>query len=86
MVTDTFDETTSELWEIKAGAERETVRTAIGQLADYVRFLPPEVTTGIVLPRSPDADLVDLIRTTGHRLLVPDGQEFVEVLGDSEGS
>lgn len=78
MLTDTYDATEEVLWEVKADASRESVRMAIGQLADYLRYLTPGLSSGIVLPTSPYADLVELIQESGHRLLVPRESEFTE--------
>lgn len=75
-VTDTFDATTGELFELKATASRNAVRTAIGQFMDYRRHIPDACTTAIALPERPQQDLVDLINTAGIGLVhrTPAGQ------------
>lgn len=53
MLTDTYDVTDEVLWEVKAVSSRESVGMAIGQLADYLRYLTPETSSGVVLPAAP---------------------------------
>lgn len=78
LFTDTYDETEGVLWKLKASADRASVRMAIGQLADYLRYLPEETKSGIVLPNEPAKDLVDLIHSQNHRLLVISEGEVLE--------
>ncbi len=76
LLTDTFDITENTLWEVKGAADRQSVRMAIGQLADYRRYLPPDIRSGIVLPAdfSDDQDdLYELIELSGHFLTVGRG-------------
>jgi hypothetical protein len=82
MVTDTFVKTTRTLWEIKASSDRATVRLALGQLMDYLRFTEPFGcrASGVVLPADPGDDLRKLIRSAGHLLVVDTGDAFVEWL------
>lgn len=79
LYTDTYDETEGVLWELKASADRASVRMAIGQLADYLRYLPEETKSGIVLPNEPAKDVVDLIHSQNHRLLVVSEGEVLEL-------
>lgn len=82
MLTDTYDATDEVLWEVKAAPSRESVRMAIGQLADYLhhlRRLKPGMSSGIVLPSAPHPDLVELVHEAGHRLLIPNGSDFTEI-------
>lgn len=70
LFTDTYDETEGILWEVKAKSDRASIRMAIGQLADYLRYLPEGLEAGIVLPENPSQDLVRLVHLQGLRLVV----------------
>ncbi|GAT67833.1 HNH endonuclease [Planomonospora sphaerica] len=59
LFTDLYDEKLDLLVEAKGSVTRENVRMAIGQLADYGRFLP-SATRAILLPTKPRADLLAL--------------------------
>ncbi|MET9250271.1 restriction endonuclease [Nonomuraea sp. NPDC003709] len=59
LYTDLYDHDMNLLVEAKGSVTRENVRMAIGQLADYGRFLP-DATRAILLPTQPRQDLVDL--------------------------
>ncbi|MGE0230125.1 MAG: hypothetical protein AB7U23_16625 [Dehalococcoidia bacterium] len=68
---DLADETDRRLWEAKADVSRSSVRMALGQLLDYLRFEPPTWRGGVLLPHPPSDDLVQLIRTSGHTVAWP---------------
>lgn len=76
MWTDTFDESGGVLYEVKAAATRENLRMAIGQLADYARFVPEVRERGIVLPTQPSADLMALAHSVGVGVSWPEGKTF----------
>jgi hypothetical protein len=57
---DVFNETRQQLIEAKTLASRGAIRMAIGQLADYSRFLPQAVTA-VLLEARPAPDLMDLL-------------------------
>lgn len=59
LFTDLYDETENVVFEAKGTVTREAVRMAIGQLADYVRFLP-KPRTAILVPSEPRKDLIAL--------------------------
>ncbi|GAB3922067.1 hypothetical protein GCM10029976_010000 [Kribbella albertanoniae] len=61
LLTDTWIGSLNLLLEAKAGAtqERQNVRMALGQLADYTRFVQG-VRKAVLLERRPIADLLDL--------------------------
>ena len=62
LFTDIYDEQALELCEAKGTATRESVRTAIGQLLDYRRYIPIEgLRLAVLLPHRPSDDLVDLV-------------------------
>ncbi|GHH63658.1 hypothetical protein GCM10017673_04980 [Streptosporangium violaceochromogenes] len=62
LFTDLYDGDLNLLVEAKGSVTRENVRMAIGQLADYGRFLP-DATRAILLPAEPRADLLALARS-----------------------
>lgn len=61
LFTDLYDETTDVLVEAKGSVTRENIRMAIGQLADYVRFVPTARKV-ILVPSRPRPDLEELLR------------------------
>lgn len=64
LVTDTYDGTAKILYEAKSGSGRATVRLGIGQILDYLRFLPG-VKGRLLLPHEPSQDLKALITACG---------------------
>ena len=63
------------LVEAKGSVTRENVRMAIGQLADYSRFMDHSVRA-ILLPSKPRADLLALSESQGCAVIWPDGDGF----------
>lgn len=63
LVCDLVDDTAHVLYEAKGDIRRMSVRMAIGQVLDYRRFEPSSTSVGILLPREPVPDIVDLIRS-----------------------
>lgn len=68
LVTDTYDTTDRVLYEAKSKSDRATVRLAIGQLLDYLRFAP-DASGSILLPDAPSDDVKRLIRAVGFGLV-----------------
>jgi len=64
LVTDPFDVTAGTLYEAKSGTDRATIRLGIGQLLDYLRFVP-SASGALLLPSEPSDDLKSLIHTCG---------------------
>jgi hypothetical protein len=62
--SDLYDETRHNLIEAKGTVTREAVRMAIGQLADYSRFLEVEARA-VLLPERPRVDLETLLQSQG---------------------
>jgi hypothetical protein len=62
LFTDLFDLTADLLVEAKGSVTRESIRMAIGQLADYSRFLPT-AQKAILVPSRPRSDLEELARS-----------------------
>ena len=82
--TDLFDESNQVIWEAKGEVGRFAVRLAIGQLLDYRRLEPGGVRIGVLLPRRPSDDLLDLIASIPALISWPMGEDggFV-VCGDA---
>lgn len=76
---DLVDETDGRIWEAKYEVGRSAIRLAIGQLADYRRFEPRDWKSGILLPRRPSDDLVDLCFSVDAALAWQDGDGGFEV-------
>jgi hypothetical protein len=75
---DLFDQTTNTLVEAKGTIARPAFRMAIGQLADYARFVDPPPSKVILVPEAPRPDLLQLAASQGIEVTWPnqDG-EFV---------
>ena len=67
LVTDSYDTTDNVLYEAKSRSERATVRLAIGQLLDYLRFVP-DARGRLLLPEEPNPDIKRLIHSCGFGL------------------
>jgi hypothetical protein len=76
LYVDLYNRTTGELVEAKATATRADVRMAIGQLADYARFVEPDPRRVVLLPEEPSGDLLDLLAAEGISALVPGRDGF----------
>ena len=61
LFTDAFDKLRNNLIEAKGSATRESIRMAIGQLADYGRFFQPKPQLAVLLPLRPPKDLENLL-------------------------
>jgi hypothetical protein len=70
LYADLYDETAKVLVEAKGGVTREAFRMAIGQLADYSRFLPDSARV-ILVPERPRADLLSLAESVGVSVVWP---------------
>ncbi|WP_369356514.1 restriction endonuclease [Streptomyces sp. cg2] len=64
------------LIEAKGSVTRENVRMAIGQLADYGRFVDHS-TRAILLPSKPRADLLALTESQGGVAIWPEGSGYI---------
>jgi hypothetical protein len=65
LACDLYDKRLGNLIEAKGIVCRESVRMAIGQLADYVRFIEPRPRLAVLLPSRPRPDLEALLKTQG---------------------
>jgi hypothetical protein len=83
LFTDLYDASTGALVEAKGTVERGAIRMAIGQLADYKRFVADGAPNhlAILLPREPRPDLIDLLQSQGIELIYPAGDGFKDSVG-----
>lgn len=79
LYTDLWDETTHNLIEAKGGVTREQVRSAVGQLFDYSRFVDAQQRT-VLLPSKPRPDLLAFLFSAGMAVVYEAERSFVEVL------
>ena len=83
LFTDLYDATTGTLVEAKGTVERNAIRMAIGQLADYKRFVdgggPSHLA--VLLPAEPRKDLSDLLLSEGIELIYESGSGFKDSTG-----
>jgi len=75
MFTDLYDKTTNLLVEAKGSVERGSFRMAIGQLADYCRFVP-NAECAILVPSQPRNDLMQLAGTQRIGVVWPTKEGF----------
>lgn len=74
---DLFDKTTNTLYEAKGSVARPSVRMALGQLADYSRFIKPTPQRSLLVPQKPRPDLLALLDDQGIAATWPDSDGFV---------
>jgi len=65
MFSDVYDTTRNNLLEAKGAVTREAISMAIGQLADYRRFIEPRPSCAVLLPERPRPDLETLLSIEG---------------------
>jgi hypothetical protein len=65
LYSDLFNQSRRQLIEAKAGASRGEIRMAIGQLADYGRFIPRLAGRAVLLGSKPHPDLSALLEEQG---------------------
>lgn len=75
LFTDLYDEQLHLLVEAKGSVTRENIRMAIGQLADYSRFLDG-ATRAILVPSRPRPDLMKLTQSQGCAVIWPEGKAY----------
>ena len=80
LFTDLYDTTTGTLFEAKGTVQRNAIRMAIGQLADYKRFVdngePKHLA--ILVPSEPREDLRKLLGAEGIEFAYPNGSGFTD--------
>ncbi|MET9961451.1 hypothetical protein ABZ128_20750 [Streptomyces sp. NPDC006326] len=75
LFTDLYSTQLGLLVEAKGSVTRESVRMAIGQLADYGRFVD-HAARAILLPSKPRKDLLDLAQSQGCVVIWPGGKAY----------
>ncbi|GHB99374.1 restriction endonuclease [Streptomyces rochei] len=75
LLTDLYVPDLGLLVEAKGSVTRENVRMAIGQLADYGRFLDAE-HRAILVPSEPREDLRELVTSVGQAFIWPEGKGY----------
>lgn len=75
---DLIDHTTNTLIEAKGTVQRGAIRTAIGQLMDYRRFVDPSPQMALLLPSQPREDLLQLLASVGVQPIWKDGGAFID--------
>jgi len=68
---DLRDSTANTLVEAKGSVTRDAIRMALGQLADYRRFVDSSVRPAVLVPEMPRADLMTLLETQGIAVIWP---------------
>jgi hypothetical protein len=67
--SDLYSKKAGQLIEAKGSVSRDAIRMAIGQIYDYRRFAEPGIGLAILLPALPRPDLVELIQSSGIRII-----------------
>ncbi len=75
---DLYDQVTKALIEVKARADRDYLRFAIGQLYDYRRYLDFEVDLAILVPSRPVDDLMGLLAAARVSAIWREGDAFFD--------
>jgi hypothetical protein len=78
LYSDLWDETALELVEAKGSVTREQLRTAVGQILDYGRFVDAKLRT-ILVPSRPRPDLIAYCDSVGIGVAYPNGDEWVRL-------
>jgi hypothetical protein len=73
---DLFDPDTNVLIEVKARADRDHLRFAVGQLYDYRRYIHFVARLAVLVPRRPTDDLMGLLDSAHVDCIWPDGNDF----------
>lgn len=78
---DLRDVTGNSLIEAKGSVTRQSIRMAIGQLADYRRFVSGDPLLAVLVPEEPREDLLELLESQGIGALWPDEGGFLDTAG-----
>jgi hypothetical protein len=73
---DLYDKTTNTLYEAKGTVARHAIRMAVGQLADYTRFVNPTPRKALLVPQQPRPDLCDLLTHEGIEIVWREGAQW----------
>ena len=75
---DLRDSTSNALIEAKGSVTRNAIRMAVGQLADYKRFVTPAPMLAVLLPEQPRPDLLSLLEDQAIHVIWPENGAFVD--------
>lgn len=78
---DLFNASRGQMIEAKSVADRGSIRMAIGQLADYARFISPTPTAAVLLEAKPAPDLMALLRSQDIAAIWRVGDAFADSAG-----
>ncbi len=81
LYSDVYNATRNHLIEAKAGIGRGDVRMAIGQLADYGRFVPQGTHRAVLLDAKPQPDLLALLDSQEIAAIWRNGEGFADNAG-----
>jgi hypothetical protein len=81
MYSDLFNHSRGQLIEAKAGGSRPEIRMAIGQLADYRRFIEGVKESAVLLGAKPHPDLLLLLESQGVAAIWRSGDTFLDNAG-----
>ncbi|SDK67337.1 hypothetical protein [Streptomyces indicus] len=74
--TDIYVAADNFLIEAKGTISREAIRSAIGQLFDYQRYISPRPALGLLLPDQPREDMIDLCAALNITSIWAEGDSF----------
>ncbi len=83
LFADLMDRTTSTLFEAKGTVERGSIRTAVGQLLDYSRFVQPKPRLAVLLPSRPREDLQEFLKSAGVSLVWRERKKFIDSINET---
>lgn len=83
LYTDVFNVDRNQLIEAKADKGRGAIRMAIGQLADYRRFVKPPPAIAVLLEAKPHPDLLHLLDSQGIAVIWREGEIFTDTAADA---
>lgn len=75
LFTDIYNTAIDELIEAKASAARVYIRSGLGQVLDYARFLDHK-SKAVLVPVRPSDDLIELLNDHGCSVIWEDGKAF----------
>jgi hypothetical protein len=78
LFADVYDKTRNNLVEAKGTGARAAIRMALGQLADYARFINPPPRCAVLLPERPRPDLEALLLSQGVYAVWQTGDGFAD--------
>ncbi len=81
LFSDLYNPGRDQLIEAKAHARRNDIRMAIGQLADYARFMTSSVSRAVLVDTRPHPDLLALLDSQGIAAIWRHGDGFTDNAG-----